>query len=92
MNESTGVSAPPPPDQTPGMSGDEPSGDVSDLLQAKVRTLGDLKQTLIAHLGEEQGTKFYNSFMSSFGLMLFQQLQSANQRAEEAAKKMREQP
>lgn len=67
------------------------TGDISSIMQSKVSTVGELKSLLIKHLGLEQGTKFYNQFLTSFGLLMLQQVQQSAQQAKKAAQGMRNQ-
>jgi hypothetical protein len=70
------------------MASASPAG-IEAALQTPVRTLGQLKELLIANLGEETGTKFYNSFMNSFGMLMIEQVRKAASSAQKAAQNMR---
>jgi len=80
------------PEGVPGLGGVEASGgqiDISGLMHAKVGTLGELKAVLIQYMGEKEGTKFYNQFMTSFAMIMMQQIQESAQHAKEASQNMR---
>jgi hypothetical protein len=63
--------------------------DIPGLLHAKVSTLRQLKDLLIQHLGEKQGTKFFNQFVMSSALMMLQQVRASAEQARKAAQEMR---
>jgi hypothetical protein len=79
----------PPSQQVGGVGEGGESGDIGAALHTKVSTLGELKAMLIACLGEEQGKKFYNQFLSSFALLMIQQVQGAAQHAKQSSQNMR---
>lgn len=100
MNMNTGGisgGSPNPPEEIPGLSASEAlgsgdgsgKGDISGLLDAKISTLGELKSTLIKFLGEKDGMKFYNQFMTTFAVGMLQQIQQSAQQAKKAAQGMR---
>ena len=60
-------------------------------LHTPVKTLGDLKRILIDNLGEENGTKYYNSFIKSFSMLMLNQIQQSARGAKKAAEQMRKQ-
>lgn len=57
----------------------------------KMNSLQDLKNTLIALQGPQEGTKLYNSFVDSFCMQSAAQLQQMSQQAQQAAQQMRQQ-
>lgn len=64
-------------------------GSLEAALHTPVQTLGQLKQVLIANLGEENGTKAYNAFIQSFAMQMMQQVQQSAAQAQKAAQQMR---
>lgn len=77
----------------PSKASEGPSGgDVAAAMQAKVKTLGELKAVLIQHLGEKEGTKLYNTFLQSFVMTMLAQLRQSAQGADKAAQQMRNTP
>lgn len=54
-----------------------------------VKTLDDLKQALIAQMGEEKGAALYEQFMKSMLFMAFGTMHKDMQRSQKAAKQMR---
>jgi hypothetical protein len=76
-----------------GPMGDKQSGSGEGGIQAALHTpvsnLDQLKQLLISSLGEEEGKKLYKSFMTTFAMMMVQQMQHSAQHAKEAAQHMR---
>jgi len=91
MDSSSGVGGTSPkPGEISGMGEKGPGdSDLSGLMHTKVSTLGELKSLLISHLGEKKGTKFYNEFLTSFGMLMLQQIQESAEQARQAAQNMR---
>lgn len=84
---------PPTPPSLPGLSASDTAGisasNVQAVLHTPVANLGQLKALLIANLGEQAGTKLYNSFMTSFAMIMMQQIQDSAQGAKQASQSMR---
>lgn len=64
-----------------GLKGGQGGEDVGALLHAKVGTLGELKAALIKYLGKKEGEKFYNQFLTSFAMLMIQQMQTSAKQA-----------
>ncbi|NGX61983.1 MAG: hypothetical protein K940chlam9_01476 [Chlamydiae bacterium] len=91
--DTSGVGSPTPqPLQETQKTGEEmpqPSGrNVDEALHGKVRTLGQLKSLLTSTLGEKEGTKLYNSFMTSMAMLTLDQVKRSAERAKQASKQM----
>lgn len=72
------------------ISGDEGGGGtMGAALSTPVHSLGELKELLIANLGKEKGTKFYNMVLKTIGMMMLSQVQGASEQARKAAHEMR---
>lgn len=93
MSSSSGIGGSNPSPITPqtgATGGPEPSsGSVEAAMRTPVANLEQLKQVLVQNLGEEKGTKLYNSFLSSFTMLMIQQMQSSARQAEKASEGMR---
>lgn len=63
--------------------------DISGLLHAKVGNLDELKAVLIKYLGEKDGMKFYNQFITTFEMTMLNQIQQSAKAAQQASKQMR---
>jgi len=57
-------------------------------IHTPVRTLADLKNVLIEHMGEKKGMQLYNFFLSSIVTASVTQMQQSSQAADQAAKGM----
>lgn len=89
----SGIGGPSPtPEGIPGLSASGDNKNVEQLLDTKVKNLGQLKAAMIKSLGEKDGMKLYNQFMNTFGIQMITQLQQASDEAAQAAKKMGGQP
>ena len=92
MTGSSGVGGTtPPPEEIPGMGEvtDLTPGEVGGLMHTGVSNLGQLKSILIQYMGQAQGTKYYNEFMTSFGMIMLEQMQQSAQQAQKATQDMR---
>ena len=87
-----GESSPIESSKASGVPGEPSGGDLQAALHTPVRTLGELKEMLIKHLGKEKGTKLYNTFMKSFAMQVMSQVQHSAQQAQKAAQQMRQGP
>lgn len=63
--------------------------DVSSLMHTKIGTLGQLKAVLVQYMGESKGTKFYDQFLTSFAMIMLQQIQESAEQAKQASQDMR---
>ncbi len=93
MSSSSGSGGVQPQPSIPGLGasdlGGVSSGDVEAALKTPVKTLGELKALLVQKLGEKAGTKLYNTFITSFGMIMLQQMQDSMRRAQQAAENIR---
>lgn len=64
---------------------DKGKPDVEKVLHTKVSSLGQLKSVMTKNLGEEEGNKLYNSFLTSFGMMMLHQVQRSAAHIKKAA-------
>lgn len=71
-----------------GVTGQPSGGSVENVLHAKVKTLGQLKQVLVQNLGEKEGTKLYNNFIQAFAMQMINQVQQSAAQAKKAAQQM----
>jgi hypothetical protein len=69
---------------------DDSAGVMQQLLNARFKTLGELKNALTGILGKDQGMKVYNQLLQMIGMTMIAPLQKASQDAADAAKKMNE--
>ena len=66
-------------------------GGIVKALDTPVKTLGQLKSVLEQNLGKKEGDKLYKTFMTSFVMTMLAPIRTAQQQAQAAARKMREQ-
>ncbi|MCB1181054.1 MAG: hypothetical protein KDK55_03410 [Chlamydiia bacterium] len=76
---------------TPHPSEGKSGGNILAAMETPVRTLGQLKTVLIENLGKKEGEKFYQTFLKSFVMTMLAPIRTAEQQAQQAAKKMRQQ-
>lgn len=92
MSEAGGIGRGSPANQSPEIKKMEsgPEGEkVANVLHEKVKNLGQLKQMLVKNLGEKEGDKLYNSFLTSFAMIMLEQIQHSAQKAKQAAQQAR---